>query len=354
MPTSSLRLLDRARPTSQQSTPTAGCLFSGMGGFASGLLKAGFKVSWATDNDQYASRTFRHRFPDLHFIEKDIRELTIKGENLPSVDIVSAGFPCQSFSIAGNQRGFDDERGRLFFEIPRLITEFAPDCRPKLLILENVPNLLRGGNLTWFDEVRRTLRKTGYWFREQSCWVANVKDETTLPQDRERLFMVAASRQHFSYNPFTPPSSPADQTGCNRTIMDFIDHSRKGADTAYLPDANKYHKLISEKMASGNPEQNVFQLRRWYVREKKEGLCPTLTANMGAGGHNVPFIRDRWGIRRLSVDEVALLQGFKPDPSLFPDIPEKEQYRLLGNAACVHLVHRIANVCVAILRDMII
>ena len=73
-------------------------------------------------------------------------------------------------------------------------------------------------------------------------------------------------------------------------------------------------------MATGESETNLYQLRRSYVREKKAGLCPTLTANMGIGGHNVPFIRDSWGIRKLRVDEVARLQGFVTDESLFPSI----------------------------------
>ena len=94
---------------------------------------------------------------------------------------------------------------RRFFEIERLLGEFLPVEQPRLVVLENVPNLMYGGDRAWFNAVRRSLRSAGYWFREESCWKVNVKDATALPQDRERLFMVGASRQHFSYNPFTPP-----------------------------------------------------------------------------------------------------------------------------------------------------
>ncbi len=96
------------------------------------------------------------------------------------------------------------------------------------------------------------------------------------------------------------------------------------------------------------PNQNIYQLRRSYVREKKDGLCPTLTANMGIGGHNVPFIRDEWGIRRLGVDEVARLQGFNDPHDLFPaDITVTERYRLLGNAVCADLATLAARRCLA-------
>ena len=217
--------------------------------------------------------------------------------------------------------------------------------RPRLLILENVPHLLYGADGGWFDEVRRALRRSGYWFHESACWTANVKDATDLPQDRERLFMVAASRDSFTYNPFTPPTTNA----ARRSLAEIIDRSVRGDSSAYLPPDNRYYRMIDRQMVSGDSESNVYQLRRSYVREKKEGLCPTLTANMGIGGHNVPFIRDQWGIRRLSVAEVAQLQGF--DKVDFPaDIPEADQYRLLGNAVCTKLARLVAGVCATALK----
>ena len=327
----------------------AGCLFSGMGGVASGLAKAGFAIKWANDSDEFAAATFRHRFPGVRLIEKDVRDLTVRSDGLPPVDVLAAGFPCQSFSQAGARAGFDDYRGELFFEIPRLLLEFDEELRPPLVILENVPFLLYGAERTWFDAIRRALRKAGYWFREESCWTVNVKDVTDLPQDRERLFMVAASRQHFSYNPFIPPSV-GNGAGTRRWHLDeFVDRTQPGAEDAYLSKDNRYYKMIEKEMKSGESEANLYQLRRSYVREKKQGLCPTLTANMGVGGHNVPFVRDAWGIRKLSVDEVARFQGFDIDRPLFPDIPVPEQYRLLGNAVCVNLAHMVGNQCADIL-----
>ena len=253
----------------RQHQLTAGCLFSGMGGFASGLVKAGFAIRWASDNDEFACATFRHRFPGVPLIEKDVRCLSMQSDGLTNVDVLAAGFPCQSFSQAGSRRGFEDPRGELFFEIPRLLEEFEPDLRPKLVILENVPHLLHGAEKAWFDEVRRALRRAGYWFREESCWTVNVKDTTDLPQDRERLFMVAASRQHFSYNPFIPPLSANGNNKTRRPLEEFIDRSRCGAAEAYLPEDNRYYKMIERKMASGDSDMNLYQLRRSYVREKK-------------------------------------------------------------------------------------
>lgn len=329
--------------------PAAGCLFSGMGGFATGLRDAGFDIVWASDRNVSACHAFRHRHPDVRAIESDVQNLSVAGNDLEPVDLLAAGFPCQSFSQAGDRKGFDDDRGKVFFDIPRLIEEFKPNERPKILLLENVDHILYGKDGEWFDNVRRKLRKCGYWFRRESCWRVNVKDVTGIPQDRSRVFMVAASKLHFDYNPFIPPSRPAGSP--DRGIGEFIDRTRKMPDEEYLPSDNRYYKMIDKKMKTGDSPDNLYQLRRSYVREKLDGLCPTLTANMGVGGHNVPFVKDRWGIRRLQIDEVARLQGFTDDGDLFPDLTSPEKYRLLGNAVCPALASLAAKECLKILSQ---
>ena len=266
-----------------------------------------------------------------------------------AVDLLAAGFPCQSFSQAGDRRGFEDPRGRLFFEIPRILREFALEQQPKLVVLENVPYVLYGSEKAWFETIRRSLRRAGYWFREESCWTVNVKDATDLPQDRERLFMVAASREHFTYNPFRPSLVANGTNGRRRPLTEFVDRTRCGEAHTYLSPNNRYYKMIDRAMADGESDANIYQLRRSYVREKKQGLCPTLTANMGLGGHNIPFVRDAWGIRCLSVNEVACLQGFDAVYDLFPKIPIAERYRLLGNSVCVGLAHLVGKMCLEIL-----
>ena len=311
-------------------------------------LKQILQSDGANDKNESACKTFQHRFPKSRVIKKDVCELSVEEERLEPIDILSGGFPCQSFSMAGNRKGFDDERGNLFFEIPRLIEEWEEKDRPALVILENVPQFMTGRGGAWFDEARRALRKAGYWFRAESCWTVNVKDVTDIPQDRERLFMVAALKKRFKRNLFSPPILERPERIDLETILE---RSRKGDDSAYLPLENRYCKMIEDAMIEGS-DKHIYQLRRSYVREKKEGLCPTLTANMGKGGHNVPFIRDEWGIRRLSVEEVARLQGIKanePRP-LFPEIPEKDRYRLLGNAVCSKLAFLAGKECADILK----
>ena len=162
--------------------------------------------------------------------------------------------------------------------------------------------------------------------------------------------MVAASRERFNYNPFKPQVAPNGTNGHRRPLTEFIDRTQPGEEQTYLPPDNRYYKMIDRAMANGESDENIYQLRRSYVREKKQGLCPTLTANMGKGGHNIPFVRDAWGIRRLSVDEVTRLQGFDGEDDLFPNIPVAERYRLLGNSVCVGLAHLVGKMCVEILK----
>ena len=352
-----LWLSSRSRPRSNDppsstdknmNTYTAGCIFAGMGGLASGFENSGFKILWANDSNASACATFRHRFQSVRVIQKSIEQLSVRLDQLDTVDVLIGGFPCQSFSQAGSRKGFGDPRGRLFFQIPRLLSEFSIKRIPRLVVLENVPHLLYGSRGSWFAQVQHTLRQAGYWFRRESCWVVNVHKETSLPQDRHRLFMVAASRRHFRYNPFSPPHSHFSTH--RMTIDDVVDRTTQGHTSLYLKPHTKYHSMIMDAMNNGTSRKNVYQIRRSYVREKKNRLCPTLTANMGLGGHNVPFIEDQWGIRRLSVQEVAQLQGFSTFINLFPSLSSPERYRLLGNAVCVRLATRLASRCRQILE----
>ena len=329
-------------PQSSACAPTAGCLFSGMGGFASGLAASGFTVLWASDNNADACAAFSHRHPGVRVLQRDVQDLRVDADGLTPVDVLTAGFPCQSFSQAGGRMGFDDDRGKAFFQIPRLLSEFTPQRRPKFLILENVEYILYGNDGRWFDTIQRELRQVGYWFRRQSCWQVNVKDATTIPQDRSRVFLVAASREHYSHNPFKPPIIQATRAA---DVNSFLDRSKRANDDDYLPKDNKYCKMIESKISEGESSKNLYQLRRSYVREKRGKQCPTLTANMGIGGHNVPFIKDSWGIRRLTVEEIARLQGFDTSISLFPDLTPQAQYRLLGNAVCPELARLVAKEC---------
>ncbi|MBM3273393.1 DNA cytosine methyltransferase, partial [Candidatus Kaiserbacteria bacterium] len=103
---------------------TVASLFAGIGGFCRAFQNAGFWVTWSNENDPFAVSTYRHNYPSVELFDKSIEQLSVIKDHLTPPDVLTAGFSCQSFSVAGSKKGFDDPRGRLFFEIIRLIREF--------------------------------------------------------------------------------------------------------------------------------------------------------------------------------------------------------------------------------------
>ena len=313
-----------------------------MGGFAEGFRQAGFSTLWANELDAFATSTFRANHPETRMIEADVKEVSVDAHGLEPVDVLTAGFPCQSFSVSGNRTGFD-KRGKLFFEIIRLIGEFG-DSRPNILLLENVPNLMHGGNGSWFEKIVQEVQFAGYWFDRDCCQVLNTCKITELPQNRERLFMVALSTACYNSHGFQFPSI----NGHPLDMEQFLFRKKKAAKENYLSSENRYFRQISDKMSYGS-RKSIYQLRRVEVREKSK-ICPTLTANMGGGGHNVPFIFDQWGLRRLLVEECAKLQGF--ENYHFPaGVPKGERYRQIGNAVSVPVAMKLARECIRLLSE---
>jgi DNA (cytosine-5)-methyltransferase 1 len=331
---------DQRNPCLALSRYTVGSLFAGIGGFCKAFESAGFEVLWANELDSFATQTYSYNFPNVRLIEKRIEDLKVAEDDLQAVDVLTAGFPCQPFSVAGRKSGFGDPRGRLFFHITRLLAEFG-ERRPKILILENVKHLLRHDKGRTFAKVVSEIQTAGYWFRSSNAVVLNTMKHTRIPQNRERLYMVAFNWDVFPKNDFIFPQPEAELD----PLEDFLDLNERADDDLYFDENSKYGKMFAESMAEGS-SKSVYILRRYYVRENKSNTVFTLTANMGDGGHNVPVIRDRWGIRKLTPGECARLQGFGNPNFHFPDrISKTQQYKQIGNAVTVPLVERLAIQC---------
>lgn len=324
----------------------AGALFSGIGGFCLGFERAGISTSWAIEFDPHAVETYAYNLPQVNLLKRDIRGVTVAGDSLDEVDVLHAGFPCQSFSQAGARSGFEDERGKLFFEVIRLLKEFG-ERRPRILVLENAPFLRYGEGGAWFLKLQNEIRKAGYWFREENATELNAYKLTHLPQQRVRLFMVALSTAHFSSGRF---SFPPQEASAPKVLSDFIDFENDIEDEYYLPKDNRYYHMINGVAES---DRQIYQLRKYLVRTKEPGVCPTLTANMGLGGHNVPFIFAPSGLRKLTEYECLALQGF-PEDFKFPDqVPRAKRYTQVGNAVAVPVAEKLGWSVAAKLNDEI-
>ena len=327
-----------------------GCLFAGIGGFCKAFEQVGCRVVWANEKDKFAKETFEANFPHIRYLHKPVEDLGVKRDHLEPVDILTAGFPCQPFSVAGKKLGFKDERGLLFLHIIRIIKEFGRD-KPKILLLENVRNFRTHDRGKTVNRVQVEIQKAGYWFSEKNAAILNTMTHTDIPQNRARVFMVAMSCQHFPSNTFLFPE--ALPHGSLRSVWDFLDTRCKQDQAYYFTEESQYYEMFREAIES-NSQRSIYQLRRSYVRENKSGVCFTLMANMGEGGHNQPVIKDGWGIRKLTPRECARLQGYEDSWfSIPPQISKTQIYKQIGNSVTIPLVAKLAERCVCELERVI-
>ena len=248
--------------------------------------------------------------------------------NIPDHDLLCGGFPCQPFSIAGKREGFADRRANVFFKVVKILKDKKPD----FIILENVKNLTTHDNGNTFAVIKRKLEKHGYHLRYKVLDTCKI---TTVPQHRERIYIVGFRNQelHARFNLDFPDVD-------NNEIATYLENNHQ--ENMYYSDRfvgfEKIQEAVTEHIRSGT----LYQFRRHYVRENKSKVCPTLTANMGSGGHNVPLLLDDHGIRKLSPRECFNLQGFPVDYQL-PNISASGLYTLAGNAVSVPVVELIVN-----------
>jgi len=309
-------------------------LFAGIGGFRIALQNIGGKCVYTSEWNNDAKKTYKANFGEIPF--GDITKQRNKNYIPDSFDILCAGFPCQAFSIAGYQKGFLDTRGTLFFDIEQIIDKH----RPKVVFLENVKNLVSHDNGNTFKTIKEILElKLGY---KVFYKVLNTATHANIPQNRERIFIVAFDpKQVKNYTKFEFPKP----IKLNKTIHDILENDKQ-KDIYYYHQEHPYYPELAKAMVS---KDTVYQWRRVYARENKSNLCPTLTANMGAGGHNVPLVKDDFGIRKLTPKECFAFQGFPIHNYILPPISNSKLYMQAGNSVTTTLIERIANQIIEIL-----
>lgn len=305
--------------------PTVCSLFSGIGGIDLGFQQAGFDIVWANEIDSAACKTYRHNFENATLVEGDIHK--ISADSIPEFDVLTAGFPCQPFSIAGLQKGFKDRDGNHFFEITRIIDA----KRPKVVFLENVPNLMEHDNGKTFLVIYNGLAQFGYsvYYR-----VLASNEYGNLPQIRKRIYIVAI-RDDIADRLFTYPEPlPLTLQSC-----DIIKRSEMQHEIYYYTEPEMYQHLAFHM----NDRKAIYRLTDTEVRWTKNMMCPTLTANMGTHRDRVHVVWDDFGIRKLTLRECLDFQGF-PKEFYFPNsISINDAYKQIGNTVSVPVIKRIAK-----------
>lgn len=306
-------------------------LFAGVGGFhfaMDGLADCVFASEW----DKNARVTYEANWgEDLKknnaVFAGDIT--AVDYNTIPNFDILCGGFPCQPFSIAGKQLGFSHAtQGTLFFNILELIKT----KKPRVVFLENVKNLASHDKGNTFKVILGSLEEVGYKVHYK---ILNGTTHGNVPQNRERIFIVAF-REDDDFNKFSFPTA----IQLNKTISDCLEAVQ--VDKKYYQ-TNTDSPSVKKMIECVVKKNTIYQYRRYYMRENKGGVCPTLTANMGTGGHNVPLILDDFGVRKLTPRECFNFQGF-PDTFILPkQLASSALYKQAGNSVVVPVVKRIAE-----------
>jgi DNA (cytosine-5)-methyltransferase 1 len=297
--------------------------FAGIGGICYGFKQAGFDIVYANEFDSKACENYKENHPEVKLQEGDIRK--IEADSLPDFDVFRGGFPCQPYSLAGKRDGLADVRGTLFFDIVRILKKKEPAA----LLLENVKNIKSTNEGKDFDVILEHLKDCGYHIKYD---VLGGHTHGNVPQCRERMF-IAGFRDSLAAEKFDFPAP----IPLANTLENIFDRTQKKPDKYYYTPKSQYYKMMDDAMVN----KSVYQMRRIYMRENKGGVCPTLTANMGGGGHNVPVIRDEHGIRKLTPAECLRLQGFPEEFKI--KTSDVHIYKQAGNAVVVPLIKRIAQ-----------
>ena len=329
-------------------------LFAGGGGLALGMEKAGFNHILLNEYDKSACNTLRVNRPEWNIIEGDVRNIDftpLKG----LVDFISGGFPCQAFSFAGKQGGFNDTRGTLFFELARAVKEI----KPKVFMGENVKGLVSHDNGKTFETICNTIKELGYTLVEPKVLKGIMYQ---VPQKRERIILIAirndlAKLVKFNwpspyrriltlrdalykseiYNTDVPASEGATYPEKKRKVLELVP---QGGDWRNLP------ADIAQEYLGGS----------WHLGGGKTGMArrlsldePSLTLTCSPAQKQTERCHPLF-TRPLSVREYARIQTF-PDDWLFQGTMS-DKYKQIGNAVPVNLSWAIGRSLIRLFNDI--
>lgn len=329
-------------------------LFAGGGGLALGLHEAGFNQVLLNEFNHDACETLRKNFKNANVVEGDVHEIDFKPYS-GKTDFLSGGFPCQAFSYAGNQKGFDDARGTLFFELARAIKE----TMPKVFLGENVKGLLSHDNGKTFNTISKIIDELGYYLVPPRVLKAVMYK---VPQKRERIFLVGIRKDLKDKVEFHWPSP-------YHRVLTLRDTFYKGElYDCDVPESigQKYPKrkaeILSKVPMGGNwrdlPEdlQKEYMKGSFYLDGGKTGMArrlsldePSLTLTCAPAQKQTEHCHPI-ETRPLTVREYARIQTF-PDSWEFSG-SESSQYKQIGNAVPVNLAKAMGHSLIRLLNDM--
>lgn len=311
-------------------------LFAGIGGFHYALGSYGAKCVFASEWDKYATETYATNFGIMPY--GDITKISEK--EIPHHDILCGGFPCQAFSISGKQKGFEDTRGTLFFDIVRIANYHLP----KIIFLENVKNLIKHDKGKTFAIVTQTLKKLGYTVYYKVLNSSNYG----LPQNRERVYIVCF-REDLNVTSFNFPS-PINTAVTLKSILEINPCAKiiKRPDMQITKQYIPQFECLSNTITYPNRPIQIGKVGKGGQGERiydPIGHAITLSAYGGGVGSKTGLYLINGVVRKLSTRECARCQGF-PDNFII-NSNEQQAYKQFGNSVSInvlqHIIKRIAE-----------
>lgn len=303
-------------------------LFSGIGGMDLGFIYNGFEIVWANDMDKYAVQTYKANIDD-NIIEGDLNDYL---DDIPSHDVLLAGFPCQPFSMMGKQKGFDDKRGTLFFTIEQILRKH----KTKIIVLENVKNLLTHDKGRTFKKMKKILEEDLGYHIEYS--ILDTKDYG-IPQTRRRVFVVGFLKEVFDEVNFKFPKAMDLKISTFDLLDENVDEkyflSEKILPTILADGSGGYKSKSEINLSIARPlTATMHKMHRanqdnYYEDKKSRSLF------------NDSDKKRISNIRRLTPNECRKLQGFPNDWKFI--VSDTQSYRQFGNAVTVDVAYYLAK-----------
>lgn len=305
-------------------------LFAGIGGFHYSLKSYGADCVFASEIDKKASETYA-----LNHNLKPFGDITkINAEEIPKHDILCGGFPCQAFSISGKQKGFEDTRGTLFFDIARII-EYH---KPKVLLLENVKNFVKHDKGNTIKTIKKILEELNY---QVNYKVLNTS-KFGLPQNRERVYLVC-----FNLDFYKNPNFKFPDLQLLSKLQDILEMEPLDAKIVERDDISFYKDYQIKTDLFGNQELpnkpiQIGKVNKGGQGERiyhTQGHSITLSAYGGGVGSKTGLYKVNNTIRKLSPRECARLQGF-PENFIYPNSIAQAQ-KQFGNSVSINVLQHI-------------
>lgn len=295
-------------------------LFCGIGGFHLALSSFGAQCVFACDIDRNVQKVYEKNFKMMP--QGNITK--IKNKEIPSHEILCAGFPCQPFSISGAQNGFDDPRGKLFFEIIRI----ARYHKPQIILLENVKNLRKHDNSNTYEVMRKSLNDIGYYVFDKIF----AASDFGIPQARERLYIVAIKKS-LRVKQFEFPATIEESISLNNILCDESEKYDVNITREYTinPQVLKRKGLIQvARIGKGRQGERIYS---------PDGFAVTLSSQGGGLGGKTGMYLINNSVRKLYPRECARLMGF-PDEFHYAS-SAATAFKQFGNSVVVDVLQNI-------------